>query len=362
MRQLLCLSGFPWEAVPNRTQQLMSRMKDAEVLFFVPPADRGSRAWRGPGRKVRPGVIVYTLPPEAAPGSKAGLLLRWSESRTARFLQDKMARHHFREPVLWCTGPEAVRYLDALAYRGLVYDCDRDWPALPVQWESDLAVAAEVIFAASPDLVTHLAPCNSNVALLPNGANYQMFARDDLPPSAALMDIPHPILAWAGTIWADLDLSPLLQTARSHPDCTVVLAGRAEEGNRQLAEVLALPNVHFLDFVPLVDLPDLLCGCDVCLYLLRRSRLDDDVIPPRMFEYLATGKPVVAMLRPDQVEDFPDVVYGAHTPAEFSLLCGRALEESGVWARDRRREYGRAAAWSERAAEVERILESISLF
>lgn len=68
------------------------------------------------------------------------------------------------------------------------------------------------------------------------------------------------------------------------------------------------------------------------------------------------------MLSPDQVEHFPDVVYGAHTSAEFNLLCTRALSETGTWARDRRREYGKAAAWSERANEVNRILESIGLF
>ena len=113
--------------------------------------------------------------------------------------------------------------------------------------------------------------------------------------------------------------------------------------------------------VPPVDLPDYLSSFQVCLHLLRRDRLYDDVIPPRLFEYLAAGKPIVAMLTPEQVEHFPDVVYGAHTPAEFNLLCTRALSETGTWAKDRRREYGKAAAWSQRAQEVIRILESIGL-
>lgn len=361
MRQLVCLSGEPWAQVPTRTQQLMSRMRDTEVLFFEPPAPRGDKSWKQPGRKVRPGVIVYTLPPILTDDPAKGLLYRYSRSRVTRFLQSKLERHRFKEPVLWCASPAGAEYLDAIAYRGLVYDCYQDWPGLPEQWESDLAVAADVVFAASPDLVSHIAPCNANVALLPYGVNYPMFAKDGLPKPEALRDIKGPILGFVGTLWEDLDLSPALKAIRSHPDCTLVLIG-PDRGNRLLSELLDEPNVRWLGPAAPVDLPDYICNFDVCLYLLRRTHLYDDVIHSRMFEYLSTGRPVVAMLRPGQVEDFPDVVYGAHSPAEFSLMCSSALEEAGRWAFDRRRAYGQAAAWSERAKEVNRILESIGMF
>ena len=105
-----------------------------------------------------------------------------------------------------------------------------------------------------------------------------------------------------------------------------------------------------------------LCSKSVWLGTGGRVLIGGDIIRARLFEYLSAGRPIVAMLRPDQVEHFPDVVYGAHSPAEFASLCSRALEERGPWVRERRREYGRAAAWSERANEVNRILESIGLF
>ena len=68
------------------------------------------------------------------------------------------------------------------------------------------------------------------------------------------------------------------------------------------------------------------------------------------------------MLFADQVEPFPDVIYNAHPPQEFSRLCGRALEEQGDWARQRRQDYGAASAWSRRADQVARILETIGLY
>lgn len=361
MRQVVCLSGEPWADVPTRTQQLMCRMQDAEVLFFAPAAARGDKSWKAPGKRLRPGLIAYTLPPAPPAGRPGGFWARRTQARNTRFLQSRLERHRFCEPLLWCSAPEAAAYLDAVAYRGLVYDCDRYWPEVPDQWESELTASADVVFAASPDLADHLCPCSCNVTLLPNGCNYPMFAKENLPRPKAFEDLTGPILGWSGTIWADLDLAPLLNAARSHPDCTVALVGRAEN-NPLLPELLAEPNVRFLDFISPVDLPDYLCSFDVCLSLLRRSRRDDDVLPARIFEYLSTGRPVVAMIAPDQVEVFPDVVYAAHSPAEFSLLCARALAETGPWARDRRRAYGKAAAWSRRAGEVNRILESIGLF
>ena len=95
--------------------------------------------------------------------------------------------------------------------------------------------------------------------------------------------------------------------------------------------------------------------------LLRRDRLDDGVVSTRLYEYLSTGKPVVSMLWPDQVELFPDVVYGAYSEREFLSMCRSALEEDPEFVTQRRRDHGAAAAWSTRSAEVARILTTAGL-
>lgn len=56
---------------------------------------------------------------------------------------------------------------------------------------------------------------------------------------------------------------------------------------------------------PLNEVPDWLFRCDVLLELLREDRPDSDVISGRLYEYLSTGKPIVSMLWPEQVEIFP---------------------------------------------------------
>lgn len=82
-----------------------------------------------------------------------------------------------------------------------------------------------MIFAASPGLVDRLSPCNSNIALLPNGVNYPMFARTGLDVPPELRDIRGPVLGWVGGLTPDLDLAPVEYAAGEHPDWTFVLVG-----------------------------------------------------------------------------------------------------------------------------------------
>ena len=67
------------------------------------------------------------------------------------------------------------------------------------------------------------------------------------------------------------------------------------------------------------------------------------------------------MLWPDQIEHFPDVIYGANTHEEFLTLCEHALEEVPTLFSQRRKAHGAAASWSHRVEEVSRILEVTGL-
>ena len=361
MKQILCLSGEPWSASPGRTQQLISRLRDAQILYFHPASGRRDRSFHQKGKKVRPNVTAYALPPLLLTGVRYGRLFRLDRLRLGRFVAEKAARHRFSAPLLWTTSPEHVHLLDCLDYGGLVYDCDREWEGLPPDWEGSLAGAADLVFAASPRLCSRLSPCSPNVALLPNGVNYPLFSAQTASPRPdPLPGVSGPVLGRAGTLWEDLELTPLLYAALERPDWTFLLLGR-EENNPLLPRLRRLPNVILPGPCPLSQVPDWLYRCDVLVDFLRLDRPDDDVISPRIYEYLSTGKPVVSMLWPDQVEPFPDVVYSAHTDGEFVQCCQHALSEAQDFVSQRRRAHASAAAWSDRAGQVARILATAGL-
>lgn len=360
MKQIVCLSHTLWTSRPTRTQQLMSRLTNADVLFFEPPGPNGPRGG-GKGRKMRPNVMVYSLPQLIDVGTGFSLVGRHNRRKIANCIDQAMARHHFREPLLWCTTPENIHQLDYLAYRGLVYDCHRYWSDLPIEWEGDLSAAADVCFTASEGLSDRLAPCSQNIALLPNGVNYPLFCRELLDTPPDLAGLTGPVLGYTGSLRPDLDVEPLLLAARLHPEWTFLLVGPVEP-SRYLPALEELPNIILTGSRPLVDLPDYLGCCQVCFHLLRLRDEDSDVIPARIYEYLAAGKPVVSMLWKHQQEEFPDVIRGARTAEEFVTQCEAALAEDPSERRARRRDYGAAAAWEARAEEVTRILEANSLY
>lgn len=362
MKQILCLSDEPWSSqLPGRTQQLISRLRDAQILYFSPAQAAWDKSFRKKGKQVRPNVTVYTLPPIPFPiPENYRLLFQMAWNRIGRFIHSAAVRHRFSEPLLWVTHPHHIHLLDQLSYGALVYDCDQVWDTLPPSWEGSLAQASDVVFAASPQLADRLSPCSANIALLPNGINLPLFA-----PDAAHFDpmpgVQAPILGWSGTIRESLDLSSLLYAAQARPDWGFLLLGAAEHSNPFLRRLKRLSNVYLPGPRPATEVPDWLYRCQVLMDFLREDQPYSGVISPRLYEYMATGKPVVSMLWPDQVEPFPDVVYGAHDPSEFLTLCAHALEEAPGFVSQRRRDRAKQAAWSLRAGEVERILITAGL-
>ncbi len=361
MKQIVCLSHTPWRSIPSRTQQLMTRMKGVQVLFFEPASGRTDRSWRKGGRRVRPEVTVYTLPPVSTQDERYLPLFRMGQRKQARFINRQLDKHRFRSFLLWTTSPVHVHLLDHISYDALVYDCDRDWADLSELWEGTLAQTADVVFAASHELLDQLSPCSANIALLPNGVHYSLFSHGSSTTDRILPQISGPIFCWTGTIHADLNLDPVVHAAAAHPEWTFLLVGRPDLDNPYLARLERMSNVVFSGERPLVELPDYLARSQVCINLLREDTPYSDIIPSRIYEYLSTGKPIVSMLWPDQVEQFPDVIYGAYTQQSFTELCERALAEDRSWVADRRRKYGEEAAWSRLAEDILRILNTVGL-
>lgn len=358
MKQILCLSYLPWQAAPNRTQQLLTRLSDVQILFFEPAPARGAPPPEQ-GRRMRANLTVYTLP-APLPGPRDNSLLdRRRLDKLADFIQQIMDRRRFREPVLWCTAPCHAAFLDRLAYRGLVYDCHRLWGERLQPAQEDLARHAEVVFAASPGLAEALAPYSDNIAPLPNGVNPLLFSRAGLRPPAQLADLPgKAVLGRLGDLDSQVDLEPLLYAARHRPEWTFLLLGRC---TRPAARALAgQDNIRLLGPVNALDVPEYLAPCRLLFDLLRRDDWRGDVVPARIYEYLATGLPIVSVAAPEADEPFSELVYTAYNGPGFLRRCKAALAE-GPELPQKRRDFAAQCSWTQRAAQVSAILEDSGL-
>ena len=381
MKQIVCLSTSPWHPFPTRKQQVMSRLSDAEILYFDPPvtylaplkdpaAREKIRAWRAPGERVKDNLTVFSLPPIWPLFNKFRWINRLNQKKIARYVNRKCREHGFEAPLVWVYSPTAVDCVDRIDRSGLVYDCvDRHSaygglmdPAVVDAMELELAAKADMVFATAKALHARLAEANPRAKFIPNGANFERFVQA-AEPQAAPADFPAgdgPVFVFVGALQSCIEYGFVAHAAKARPDWRFVFIGRKVAGV-DLSALEALPNCIFLGLRPNEQLPAYLAQCDVCLNLFDNSDLSRDVSPLKFFEYLATGKPIVSTAQPEQVLQYAGDIHIADTPEEFLAACGQALSDTAPERVARRIELGRQCSWDSRVAQMERELRALDI-
>lgn len=353
--QLICISYLPWQESPSRTQRLLTHLPDMEILFFQPAAGLSASS---EGRHVLPNITVYSLPASLFTQDVRPRAIR----RAIEIIQQQLDNNGFDEPLLWACTPAAVLLLDDIPYRGLIYDCDRFWQHLPVTLESNLAYQADLILVASQGLEERLSLCNDNIAQLPFGVDRTLFStmeQERLPIPADFESICTcgPVFGYLGAVDQRLNLNPVISAAAAHPDWQFVFLGKCNTRNPYLEDAEPLENIHFLGDRPQALLPDYLAQFDVCFDLVHSTNPEDDVIPSRIYTYLLSGKPIVALHLRLANPIFPEMIHNADSTSEFVAKCEKALLENNQWARTRRKRCGAAADWVNRYQKTIQLLD-----
>ena len=382
MKHIVCLSTSPWYPIPTRKQQVMSRLSDAEILYFDPPVtylaplkDKNAqpklRAWKNPGERVAENITVYALPPVLPFFNKFRFINRWNQRKIARYVNKKCRAHGFDAPLLWCYSPTSVDCADRIKRGKLVYDCvDRHSaygglmdPALVDAMEEELAGKADAVFATAQALYARLREYNLKTKLIPNGANFERFFAASRPQEKPA-DFPAgdgPVFGFVGALQGCIDYGLVAHAAKARPDWRFVFLGRKVPGV-DLSALEALPNCHFLGLKPNEQLPAYLAHCDVCLNLFDNSDLSRDVSPLKFFEYLATGKPIVSTPQPLQILQYRGDIHVADGEDAFLAACEAALADADPARKERRIELGRECSWDSRVAEMEAYLREEHIF
>ena len=284
--------------------------------MFQPPQQVGPSFWR------------MTLP--QIPFRRHAFLRainRWISQFLIRRAIRKLGFHDY---VAWFHLPHPGFLAKNLGESLTVYYCVDEYSKYPdvdavaiKKLDDDLVRAADIVFTCNQPLLDDRVAMNPNISVSPHGVDAEVFAlaqSPETPLPEAAKGLSRPIIGQWGLIDQRVDQAIVEYIARSRPDWTILMVGRVAV---DMGALNTLPNVVFTGVRPYAELPQWARAMDVCILPYLQTTLILQSSPLKLREYLASGKPIVAVPLPE-TEMLGDAVKTAVDGPGFV----RAIEEA----------------------------------
>ncbi len=326
---LVCFSHLRWDFVLQRPQHLMQRFAHQRQVFFFEeyiPTDHHL-----PYLEIHPfeGTSVKAIRPR---------IPHWwheaeREAALSRLLDDLLALHRDKPPVMWFYTPMMFRFAKHVDAAVVVYDCMDElanFKLAPVhlkETEFELLAKADVVFTGGVSLYEAKKDWHDNIHPFPSGVDTHHFeaARGSIQDPADQVSIPHPRLGYYGVIDERLDLDLISKLAAARPQMSFVFLGPVVKISP--GDLPQAGNIHYLGQKSYANLPAYLAGWDVALMPFALNDATRFISPTKTPEYLAAGRPVVSTHITDVVRSYGAMagVFLAKTNEEFIFACDAAL-------------------------------------
>lgn len=373
---ILCLSTQDWDDLWTRKQRFMTMLarNGNRVLYvqqemhwagyIVDPVRQSYRLgeFSRPPRKIEENLSVITLP-LVMPGFQMFKGVNRLNNRfLADYLRGKMKEAGFCRPILWTYTPHCGDLIGSLGERFVIYECVDEFEASKGlvrketirELENEVLRKADLVSVTAPALFDSRKDRAGKIILSPNAAETEHFEKamsqeTKIPEDIA--DLKKPVLGFIGRIayWIDLEL--IHHIARKRPGWSVVLIG-PPGGGIDTDKLVGEPNLHWLGPKAYKDLPGYLKGFDVCLNPYKKGDLAEGCSPLKLYEYLASGKPVVST---DMAvaRDFEPLVKVAHDYDDLISKAEEALKEETPDAAGQRIAESHKHSWNARFEQME---------
>jgi glycosyltransferase involved in cell wall biosynthesis len=371
---VIALPGHDWSPFWQVRQQVLTRLASRYHVVWVNPGRGWRESWsvlqaawhRASDRESLPASFaVYTpgvlLPRMYRPRWLASALASARIRRARRILERKGCRKF----VLYLWRPEQAHALSRVDYDVSCYHIDDEYSFSTIEAPLDEAEvriigAVDQVFISSPKMFERKGPLNPNSVLCRNGVNFDAFSRE-VPEPSDLAAVPRPRIGYIGFLKKQLDWPMLHELAERRPEWNFVFVGGRSphasiDGLIRLME--AMPNVFFLGVKNVVELPAYPQHFDVCLLPYRVDDYTKYIDPLKLYECLASGRPVVSSPIP-AVEEVRHLLELAANCDEWSAAISKQLALAGRDGdgRRKRQEEARRHDWQ---ASVEIVAARIA--
>lgn len=270
-----------------------------------------------------------------------------------------MRREGIGRPISWFVIPHLSTIVGRLGERLSVYYCTDDYASLPNvdveavrAMDEDLTRRADLVFVTSDALLGPKQRLNPRTYVSPHGVDVEHFARardERLPTPADAAGLPRPVVGFFGLIGLQIDLDLVDYLAERRPSWTFLMIGRVSAPAEQVPR---RANVHMVGKRPYDDLPAYGKLFDAAIIPYRPSQFALYANPLKLREYLAMGKPIVAVSTPE-IDKFADVVEVARSREEFLAKLDEVLARPSTPEEVRRRmDRVSSTSWEARRREI----------
>lgn len=328
---------IPWGKLTQRPQQLMGWF--AKLGWTAVFHDIGMQRVQPPVVQVHPGLY---------------LLSRHSRPEA---LRDKVNLTH--PVILWITYPPHSSLVGSMYAEDLVVFDICDMPSeefLPwKKWMKEMFSKASVVFTASQVLYDTFSRSHPSVHCVPNGADWQHFAP---VPRRTPADFPRRagrVAGYHGALASWLDWRLIQRVAETMPDWNFVFVGPPLGLDPKWLP--KRPNIFYLGEKSYEELPSYVGAFDVGMVPFEVREVTAASDPIKVYEYLASGKPVVTTNLP-ALPGRPGV-YLAKNEAEFAAMLQKAVAEDSEAGREERLDFAREHSWENRARQIMTVVNDV---
>jgi len=386
-QNIICFSTADWDTLlPTNKHQLMKRFSRRNRVLYLetlgtraPKLSSGTdlgrigrrlkRTFQGPVRRSK---RLWTLSPLVRPNWASAVTRTFNRQMFSR--QIAGARKKFTNPIVWVYSPFAVHLLDQVPEpKAIVYHIVDDLSAVPGadveairEAENEMLAKANCVFCTERSLFDRAKLINDNAFFMPNVADFKHFSNPEKGTESDAYELIKNTkgtkVIFSGNITPHkVNLKLFDKLSAEKTDWSFFLIGPVWEGADSsdiIKKLKSKSNVHFTGYVDYHELPACLHLADVLLIPYVRNPATRAVFPLKFFEYLATGKPVVASPLISLLP-YRDAVYLAESPKAWLRCIEKSLNDPQRMS-EQRQVLARRHTWNHRMREMEdAILSSL---
>lgn len=201
------------------------------------------------------------------------------------------------------------------------------WKYHGEELEPKLIAKSDVCLGNSHYLTNYCKKYNSNSFFVGQGCDLHIFTKLNQHELPDLQNIGKPLIGYVGALSSTrLNINLLAFLAASNPNWNIVLIGPEDPGFRE-SKLHQQKNIFFLGVKDPDVLPDYINALDVCINPQLVNKITIGNYPRKIDEYLAMGKPVVA-IETEGMLMFKEHTYLAKNKQQFVQMVQLALDEN----------------------------------